>query len=89
MRHLRKDYDTIQPQPGETSIGVDEPVFVLRAKDPSAPVAVREWARHVHNSGGDPTLVARVVAWADEMEAWRKQNHPDRTVADVDLEDLR
>lgn len=109
MRHLRSDYDAIQPWPqkrphivkvnGETRevaltddpmeddlqpiIGEDEPVFVLRAKDPSAPFAVRSWANDVRERGGDPDLVQRVYEWAEEMEIWREEHHPEKVVADT------
>ena len=36
MIHLRKDYDGIQDTMAGTSIQPDEPVFILRAKDPAA-----------------------------------------------------
>ena len=97
MKHLREDYDGIQdlsqiltiwPAPG-TSIEADEPVFVLRAKDPSAPSAVLAWAQDVLERGGDPDLCERVAAWSLEMEEWRRTNHPDKIVADVPKEMLR
>lgn len=89
MRHLRSDWDTIQPQPGQTSIEIDEPCFVLRAADPSAPATVRAWADDVEDRGGDEQLVARVRAWASEMEAWRMEYRPDKQVADVPEGHLR
>lgn len=70
--------DTLQPV-----IPDDEPVFVLRGKDAASPVAVRVWAADTARRGGDAELVARVEAWADQMEAYAQLHNPDYTVADV------
>ena len=96
MRHLRSDYDVVQDvsalslgdlrrleEKRPTSIGVDEPVFLLRGKDPSAATAVRAWANDVEDRGGDKLLVARVRAWAAEMAAWHAHHAADRVVADA------
>lgn len=78
MIHARTDYnDRIQDKAGK--IGLDEPVFLLRAKDAYAPDAVRAWAKAVE-SAGDKSLAAHVFAWADKMEQWQAENklqHPD------------
>ena len=65
----------------------DEPMFVLLARDPGAPEAVRHWAgnydlrKQIENSVGQgpEPLNARqkrklveALACADAMEAWRK-----------------
>lgn len=117
MKHLRSDYDAIQPFPqrrakiakieGETVnldqdptekwlglhmdplIGEDEPVFLLRAKDPVAGDVVRYWAERVAQRGGDPVLVGRVDRWANEMDDWRREHGDERTVPDVPKESLR
>lgn len=70
MRHLRSDYDSIQPADGQTSFAEDEPVFVLRARDMVAPGIVALWADRVEAMGGDPVTSERVRAWADEMAEW-------------------
>ena len=69
--------------------GTDEPLFVLRSTDPSAPRLVRQWAdeyelrKGIQNSSGDgPGLLderqQRKVDEAREcaraMEAWRQAN---------------
>lgn len=112
MRHLRRDYDAIQPWPVkrphhgvvteegtdgepvrvkyldltedsleqlgnsvEPVIPDDEPVFLLRAKDITAPDVVRMWATLVRQRGGDPALVDRVTAYADEMQAYAEEHY--------------
>lgn len=49
----------------------DEPIFVLRAKDPRASELVREWADFAHSDGVDPNKVAEAEACADAMDEWR------------------
>lgn len=70
MKHLRSDYDGIQDSTGK--IPDDEPVFVLRGKDPSAAAAVRAWAHDVDKRGGDPLLVGRAMEWAAVMSVYQK-----------------
>lgn len=50
----------------------DEMVFVLCARDPSAPAAVREWARQYQARGGRPEKVAEALQAAKRMEEWRE-----------------
>ncbi len=79
MRHGRGDYqrriqdaglaDPSLLLPGETPIGEDEPVFLLRARDISAPVAVRAWAR-LQPLGSAAADQAR--AFAQEMSDWQQ-----------------
>ncbi len=73
MRHARKDYDRIQDP--ARKIGEDEPVFLLRAQDLSAPETLRFWADETVRNGGDLAAAKRAEEWADEMEVWQKQNH--------------
>jgi hypothetical protein len=74
MKHLRTDWQGIQDTTGETSIGDDEPVFIVRAKDPCAPATVRAWAAQAHAAGSDLNLCVRVLQWADEMEAYAREH---------------
>lgn len=88
MKHLRSDWDGIQDIHQSTSfpsssIQDDEPVFLLRAKDPAAAIAVDMWADLVEDQGGDPALVRRVRQWALEMTEWRQYHYPAPKVADV------
>ncbi len=59
----------------------DEPMFILLARDPSAPSIVRTWAmerRREILAGRRPTsderLVDEALTCADAMERWREEN---------------
>lgn len=59
----------------------DEPMFVLLARDPSAPWLVRLWAHNRATDierGGRPesdlALVEEARGCADKMETWRRAN---------------
>ena len=57
-------------------LGENEPIFVLRAQDVTAPGAVRSWAATVAARG--MTLKAEeAFRIADEMEKWPKRKFPD------------
>jgi len=51
----------------------DEPVFVLRAKDLVAPMAVRHWAK-MSDGKHEPEKIKSALLLADQMEEWRKRN---------------
>lgn len=87
MIHARSDYDGIQDASGK--IPEDEPVFVLRAKDITAPWLVREWSRLVDERGGDEATVNAVWNWADKMEAYANANYSGGKVPDTNPEYLR
>ena len=56
--------------------GDDEPIFVLRAKDPTAPQIVRAWVER--NQGLQPyEKLNNAMFLADEMDEWRKENIKD------------
>jgi hypothetical protein len=59
----------------------DEPMFVLLARDPNAPVLIRQWAnkRRLDIQTGErpPTdipMVQEALDCADAMERWRREN---------------
>ena len=54
----------------------DEPVFVLRAHDVTAPRAVRGWVSNALASVRPPKAekLAEALRLADEMEAWQNAN---------------
>lgn len=94
MRHLRSDYDSIQPWPTkrlhiEVNIEEDELVFVLRAKDPAAPDTVRFWADRAQALGSELATVERVRGWANDMEIQREERWPDKLFPDTPEEYLR
>lgn len=53
----------------------DEPVFVLRAKDPLSPVVVEDWARQAELTGAhEPAKIAEARGWAQRMREWRTEH---------------
>ncbi len=69
MIHARDDYNRIQDPSGK--IGSDEPVFLLRAQDTSAPETLRFWAEENQRNGGDASLSLLAEEHADRMENWQ------------------
>lgn len=53
----------------------DEPVFVLRAKDPFAAQAVRLWAAMAEGTH-EPDKVHEALKLAETMEEWREARMP-------------
>lgn len=49
----------------------DEPMFVLLARDPLAPILVRLWADLREHAAGNPSKVAEARQCATNMAAWR------------------
>lgn len=73
MKHARPDYNRIQDP--ENLIPQDEPVFLLRAKDTTAPSIVRAWASAQRmNPKADSKMIYMAEQHADAMEAWQN-NH--------------
>lgn len=102
MLHAREDYQRIQDPDAPTDdnpegrgIAVDEPVFLLRAKDSLAPGIVRAWARELHRMAAmegagarqEELLATARAAWAhaDRMEEWANL-HGGAKVPDAPLE---
>jgi len=54
--------------------GEDEPIFVLRAKDPIAAIAVRIWVTLANDRGIHMDRVEEAELLADQMDFWRKHN---------------
>jgi hypothetical protein len=70
----------------------DEPMFVLLARDASAPTMVRLWAetrRLAINIGRKPesdrAMVDEAYKCADAMEEWRKKNRDGTFIVGEDL----
>lgn len=83
MKHARADYNRIQDPavndpsllaPGTNAIADDEPVFILRARDISAPAAVKQWAFIHQRNGGDRADATLAVEHARAMEEWADAN---------------
>lgn len=55
----------------------DEPIWVLRGQDATAPFVIRAWARHAEANGVNGAKVETALNDAADMEAWQ-QAHPDR-----------
>lgn len=62
---------------------LDEPMFILLARDASAADGVRDWARRRREAieagvkpESDMAMVTEAFACADAMEAWRAANWP-------------
>ena len=51
----------------------DEPMFVLLARDPDAPLLVMAWAQLREDRGENPAKVAEARACAAQMDAWRAE----------------
>lgn len=54
----------------------DEPVFVLRAKDKFAAIAIRHWVT-MSVATQEPAKLAGALGIADEMDAYREQKYPE------------
>jgi len=52
----------------------DEPIFVLRAQDLTAPGIVRAWANMARKVGCPETKIKEAFQLADRMEEWAKSN---------------
>lgn len=69
MIHAREDYNRIQDPSG--LIPDDEPVFLLRAQDATAPAVVRTWADMAEAAGADARIVLAARHQAFAMESWQ------------------
>lgn len=59
---------------GGRPIADDEPVFLLRASDVTAPDTVVAWARLQYDQKGNRDMAGLAVNHADAMRAWQKVN---------------
>lgn len=80
MLHARPDYNRIQDPalhepsllaPGTAPFAADEPVFLLRAKDRTAPRVLRAWAA-LQPAGSQSTQLA--LQQAEAMERWQAEH---------------
>lgn len=76
MKHARPDYDRFQDPEGK--IPEDEPVFILRAQDKHAAMAVAFYAGALeYDPDVDEEMVKVCKQWAMKMKAWPIQKSPD------------
>lgn len=52
----------------------DEPMFVLLARDPLAPILVEHWAALRSHLAGNPSKTIEAREVAARMRVWRAQN---------------
>ena len=91
MQHARTDYQRFQDpavtdpsllSEGSTPIGEDEPVFLLRAQDRAAPLAVRAYA-NLADSFGAHDIAAAARIHADRMLEWQDAHQQSVKVPDA------
>lgn len=71
MKHAREDYNRFQDP--ENKIPENEPVFLLRGQDKTAPATLRFWANaNRMNPKADQKIILMVENWADQMEAYQE-----------------
>lgn len=62
---------------GQLNIAKDEPVFIVRARDPLAAETTRYWGRRAHEEGVAPKMVLITRVHADLMHKWPVHILPD------------
>ena len=55
----------------------DEPLFILRAQDRTAPGLVIQWANRARKLGASEAKVGEALLIAKAMEAWPNRKDPD------------
>lgn len=74
---VRKLDEIEQPTSCLNKAAPEEPIFVLRAKDPEAPDTVRTWANNARTRGThEPEKIAEAFALAEQMDEYRRRVHP-------------
>jgi hypothetical protein len=72
-----KRYEISDPNSCLNRAADDEPVFVLRAKDPLAAKLVEDWAAKAVLEGlHDDAKIQAAYRFAQAMKAWREKNVP-------------
>jgi len=63
-----------------------EPIFVLRAKDPLAPMTIRHWVTmNVEIQPQDK--LQKALNLAEEMEEWYRKNSPQASAEEMPIKD--
>jgi hypothetical protein len=72
-----KDDEIAMPSSCLNRAAGDEPLFVLRAKDPTAAFIVRVWCQLAWQTAlHEPERIGEARALAEQMEDWRRRNAP-------------
>jgi hypothetical protein len=85
--HARTDYDRIQ-DPAEL-IPTDEPVLLLRGKDPLGWVGATYYRDALVNAGGQPEMIEALNRQIDRMRAWWNEHDDGRIVPDMPSDAVR
>lgn len=72
MKHAREDYSHIQDPTGK--IPAEEPVFLIRAQDVTAPLVVKYWAEQAERHGASEGIVKSAREQAMRMVDWQRIN---------------
>ena len=72
MKHAREDYAPIQDPRG--LIPEDEPVFLLRARDVTAPAVVRYWAIKARAAGAMRNITESAERQVEAMIQWQHEH---------------
>ena len=67
------------PQSCLNKAGSQEPVFVLRARDPLAAQTIRLWAQMAADGTHAPEKIDQALHVAAEFEKWHEENVPSET----------
>ena len=70
MLHARKDYQE-RIQDSAHIIPEDEPVFLIRAQDVTAPRTVRAWVGLAEEAGANEDIIEAARQQAYKMEDWQ------------------
>lgn len=57
----------------------DEPMFILLARDPMAPILVELWASLRQQAAGNPSKVAEARQCAAQMQMWKAEQDMSHT----------
>lgn len=72
MKHARDDYNPIQDPRG--LIPEDEPVFLLRAQDVTAPAVVEYWIMKAGDAGALRNIINAAKEQVDAMRKWQREH---------------
>ena len=71
---MTKKEEISDPSSTWNKVGDDEPIFILRAQDATAAMAVVDWMNRAHRVGASLQKLSEAFALAVSMLAWREQH---------------